>query len=91
MAQFNFTLEEKEILDLLSKVQSGAFKALLTSSLNNILLAQAEEQLKAGYYERKEERTDVRNEYRERLDYETWENNDPGSTLQEWIIRNYDI
>ena len=58
--------EEKEIQDLLSKDQSGAFKGLLTSSLNDLLEAGSLEQLKAAPYERTEEHTDSRNGYRER-------------------------
>ena len=66
MAQLNITLNQEEILLLLSKDRDEAFKKLLQSSLNSILQAESEEQLKAAPYERSEERTDSRNGTRER-------------------------
>ena len=66
MAQLNITLNQEEILLLLSNDRDEAFKKLLQSSLNSILLAESEEQLKAAPYERSEERTDCRNGTRER-------------------------
>lgn len=66
MAQINITLNQDEILQLLSDNREDAFKKLLQDSLNSILLAESAEQLKAGKYERSENRTDSRNGYRER-------------------------
>jgi len=43
-----------------------AFRVLLEKALNQILLAESEEQLKAAPYERTEERTDSRNGFRDR-------------------------
>ena len=65
MAQI-ITLNQEEILQLLSTDRNEAFKELLTSSLNSLLKAESLEQLKADLYERTEERTDSRNGYRER-------------------------
>ena len=66
MAQLNITLNQEEILLLLNNNRDEAFKKLLQSSLNSILQAESEEQLKAAPYERSEERTDSRNGTRER-------------------------
>ena len=66
MAHINITLSQEEILQLLSDNREDAFKRLLQESLNNILQAESAEQLKAGKYERSEERTDSRNGYRTR-------------------------
>lgn len=66
MAQLNITLNQEEILQLLSSNREDAFKQLLQDSLNSILQAESTEQLKANKYERSEERTDSRNGYRER-------------------------
>ena len=66
MAQLNITLNQEEILQLLSSNRDDAFKQLLQDSLNSILQAESTEQLKAGKYERSEERTDSRNGTRER-------------------------
>ena len=66
MAQLNITLNQDEILQLLSIDRNEAFRQLLQSSLNSILQAESEEQLKAAPYERSEERTDSRNGTRER-------------------------
>lgn len=67
MAQINFTINQEEILGLLSSNDtSEAFKLLLTNSLNAVLKAESEEQLRAKPYERSAERTDSRNGYRER-------------------------
>ena len=66
MAQLNITLNQEEILLLLSNDRDEAFKKLLQASLNSILQAESEEQLKAAPYERSEERTDSRNGTRER-------------------------
>ena len=66
MAQLNITLNQYEILQLLSSSRDDAFKQLLQDSLNTILQAESTEQLKAEKYERSEERTDSRNGTRER-------------------------
>lgn len=66
MAQLNITLNQDEILQLLSNNREDAFKQLLQESLNSILQAESAEQLKAEKYERSEERTDSRNGSRER-------------------------
>lgn len=66
MAQLNITLNQDEILQLLSNNREDAFKKLLQDSLNSILQAESTEQLKAEKYERSEERTDSRNGCRER-------------------------
>lgn len=66
MAQLNITLNQDEILLLLSKDRDEAFRQLLQSSLNTVLKAESTEQLKAEPYERSEERTDSRNGSRDR-------------------------
>ena len=66
MAQLNITLNQNEILQLLSSDRDGAFAKLLQDSLNSILKAESTEQLKAEPYERTEERTGSRNGFRER-------------------------
>lgn len=66
MAQLNITLNQEEILQLLSSNRDDAFKKLLQDSLNSILQAESTEQLKAEKYERSAERTDSRNGTRER-------------------------
>ena len=66
MAQLNITLNQDEILQLLSSDRDDAFKKLLQDSLNSILKAESTEQLKAERYERSDERTDSRNGSRER-------------------------
>lgn len=66
MAQLNITLNQDEILQLLTSNRDDAFKKLLQDSLNSILQAESTEQLKAEKYERSEERTDSRNGTRER-------------------------
>lgn len=66
MAQLNITLNQEEILQLLSNDHDEAFRQLLQASLNSILKAESTEQLRAEPYERSEERTDCRNGSRER-------------------------
>ena len=66
MAQLNITLNQEEILQLLSTDHDQAFRELLKSSLNSILMAESTAQLKAEPYERSEARTDSRNGTRER-------------------------
>ena len=45
MAQLNITLDQEEILALLSKDHDGAFRQLLQACLNRVLLAESTEQL----------------------------------------------
>ena len=66
MAQLNITLNQEEILQLLSNDRDEAFKTLLEKSLNSLLLAESTAQLGAEPYERTEERTDSRNGFRDR-------------------------
>ena len=66
MAQLNITLDQEEILHLLSSDSSGAFKELPVACLNSILKEESRMQLKAGPYERTQERTDCRNGTRDR-------------------------
>ena len=66
MAQLNITLNQEEILQLLSNDRNEAFKKLLEEALNSILKAESEVQLHAAPYERSDERTDSRNGMRER-------------------------
>ena len=66
MAQLNITLNQEEILQLLSDDREGAFKKMLQDSLNSVLKAESTEQLNAAPYERSQERTDSRNGSRTR-------------------------
>ena len=66
MARLNITLDQDEMLALLANNSGEAFRALLEKALNQILLAESEEQLKAAPYERTEDRTDSRNGFRDR-------------------------
>ena len=66
MAQLNITLNQEEILQMLSQNSGDAFRKLLESSLNSVLQAESAEQLQAAPYERSEERTDSRNGNRDR-------------------------
>jgi putative transposase len=66
MAQLNITLNQEEILQLLSNDRNEAFKELLQAALNSVLKAESQEQLHAIPYERSEERTDSRNGFRSR-------------------------
>ena len=66
MAQINITLNQDEILQLMSNDREGAFKKLLQESLNSFMKAESTEQLKAKPYERTDERADSRNGFRER-------------------------
>lgn len=68
MARLNLTLNQEEILLLLSSGNSSeAFKELLTKSLNHFMTVESAAQLGAEPYERTEERLDHRNGSRERL------------------------
>ena len=80
MAQLNITLNQEEILQLLSNDKDSAFKKLLQDSLNSILKAESTEQLKAEPYQRTEERTGSRNGFRDRpFDNTHWADNPQGA------------
>lgn len=66
MAQLNITLNQDEILQLLSNNREDAFRVLLQNTLNSILRAESQDQIQAAPYERSEERTDSRNGFRSR-------------------------
>jgi len=66
MAQLNITLNQNEILQLLSDNREDAFRSLLTESLNSILQAESTAQLGAVPYERTASRSDFRNGSRDR-------------------------
>ena len=66
MAQINITLNQEEILQLMSNDREGAFKSLLEESLNSILKAESKERLNAEFYERSLVRVDSRNGSRTR-------------------------
>ena len=66
MAQLNITLNQDEILQLLSSDRDDAFKLLLTECLNGVLQAESTAQLGAEPYERSETRSGSRNGTRER-------------------------
>ncbi len=66
MAQLNLTLNQEEILLLLSEDRDKVFRKLLENSLNALLQLESAEQLGAEPYERTENRTDSRNGIRER-------------------------
>ena len=66
MAQINITLNQEEILEVLSRNRDEAFKIIVQKILNQIMLAESKEQLQAEPYERCEARTDCRNGIRER-------------------------
>ena len=64
MAQINITLNQEEIQEILTKEKEGAFKKILEQTLNAIIIAESDEQLGAGRYERSETRQDSRNGWR---------------------------
>ena len=66
MAQLNITLNQDEILQLLSSSREDAFKSLLTECLNGVLQAESTAQLGAEPYERSAARSGSRNGTRER-------------------------
>ena len=66
MAQLNITLNQDEILQLLSNDRDAAFKSLLESSLNSILSIEATAQAGAEPYERTDDRVTSRNGSRDR-------------------------
>ncbi len=66
MAQLNITLNQDEILQLMTADREGAFVKLLQDSLNSIMKAESFEQLHAESYERCDDRQGYRNGSRER-------------------------
>lgn len=66
MAQINITLNQEEILEVLSKNRDEAFKIIVQKILNQIMLAESNEILKAEPYQRTSFRTDFRNGFRDR-------------------------
>jgi len=64
MTDYNIKLKRQDLLGLLST--DNGMADILTDVLNQVLDAQCAEQLKAGPYERSEERQDYRNGYRTR-------------------------
>ena len=66
MAQLNITLNQEEILQLLSENSGECFKKLLQESLNSVLKTESAQQLQAAPYERTDGRTDSRNGFRDR-------------------------
>lgn len=61
MTQLNFTLDKEEVKRILLSEDSGELKALKETVLNQILQAEAADQIGAEYYERSEDRTTQRN------------------------------
>lgn len=66
MTQLNITLDQEELLELLSGNREVAFKHLVEKILNQILAAESTEQLGVENYGRSPERKDYRNGTRER-------------------------
>lgn len=66
MAQINITLNQEEILEVLSKNRDEAFKIIVQKILDQIMLAESNEILKAEPYQRTGFRTDFRNGFRDR-------------------------
>ena len=66
MAQINITLNQEEILEVLSKNRDEAFKIIVQKILDQIMLAESKEILKAEPYQRTSFRTDFRNGFRDR-------------------------
>ena len=66
MAQINITLNQEEILEVLSKNRDEAFKIIVQKILDQIMLAESNEILKAEPYQRTSLRTDFRNGFRDR-------------------------
>lgn len=66
MAQVQFTLEMEFLTALFEESPDKAFGKLMQQLLNQVLLAESEQQLGAGNYERTRERTDYRNGTRPR-------------------------
>jgi putative transposase len=61
MTRLNFTLDQEDVKTILLSKDSGELKALKEAVLNQILKAEAAEQIGAEYYERSPDRTTQRN------------------------------
>ena len=61
MTQLNFTLDQEDVKKILLSKDSDELKALKEAVLNQILQAEASEQIGAEYYERSENRKTQRN------------------------------
>lgn len=95
MAQLNITLNQEEILQLLSIDHNEAFRTMLQNSLNSILKLESQNQLQANPCKRSDKRTDCCNGSRKR-DLNTrigritltvpWHRNQPFKTI---IFDNY--
>ncbi len=66
MARINPTLDQDEVLGLLTEGGGDAFKLLLQETLNGVLREKSAEQLCAQPYEQTQERTDSHNETKAR-------------------------
>lgn len=66
MAQVNITLNDEEVLQVITGDRNEALKFLLEKILNEIMKAESEDQLGASRHERSADRTDYRNGTRER-------------------------
>ena len=62
MARINLTLDQDEVLGLLTDGGRDAFRLLLQETLNGVLRAESAEQLCAQPYEQTQQRTDSHNE-----------------------------
>lgn len=61
MAQINITLNQDDVMHLLTEGTNEAFRKLLEETLNSVLRAESSEQLHAEPYERTPQRSDSRN------------------------------
>ena len=61
MTQLNFTLDQEDVKKILLSKDSDELKTLKEAVLNQILQAEAAEQIGAAYYERSENRKTQRN------------------------------
>ena len=66
MEQLYFTLAKDFFVGLFREKKEDAFAKLIESLLNQVLLAESDEEIGAARYERSEERQDSRNGFRER-------------------------
>ena len=91
MAQYNITIDSEILHYLFLKgAKDEGMAKLLESVLNQVLQAQATEQIKAEPYERTKEREDYRNGYykRGRIRHKSWEYSIADSQVQVWEIYN---
>ena len=71
MAQLNITLNQEEILQLLCNDRDEVSKTLLQNSLDSLLKAESQQQLKAKPYKRAEERLAKNSQFLNRIFYVT--------------------